>query len=279
MDRTKAVGRCGVTAVPKVARAALHYWEEPIISGTRGSGTIFFSGCSLGCVFCQNYEISALRGGEAYTIERLIEDMRRLVAEGAHNINFVNPTHYAHVVKDALTIYRPPVPVVYNTGGYDKVSTLRELDGLIDVYLPDMKYFSKSLSARYSGREDYPQTAQAAIGEMYRQTGPAVLKDGIMQRGTIIRNLVLPNCVEDSKQVFDYLYATYGDNVFLSAMCQYVPYGRAAEYPEINRKLKPLEYKAVVAHLNKLGVKNCFVQELSSANEEFIPPFKTATDK
>jgi putative pyruvate formate lyase activating enzyme len=260
-------------AAARICRAALHAWEEPIISGTCGSGTIFFAGCSLACVFCQNYEISHAAVGQFYSTDDIIRIMHDLVAQGAHNINFVNPTHYAHVLKDVLTRYKPPVPVVYNTGGYDSVETLRELDGLIDVYLPDLKYMDSETALRYSRHADYPQVAKAAIDEMYRQVGPAMIKDGIMQRGMIVRHLVLPDRSDEGVRVMEYLSRRYGDSIYISAMSQYTPHGNLEGFPEINRTLKPIEYKRVVASLQRAGIQNCFVQDMTSSSEAYIPPF------
>lgn len=273
-DRTKGPGRCHATQEARVCRAALHFWEEPIISGTRGSGTIFFSGCSLACVFCQNYEISHQSAGRVYSDDDLIDAMKRLVDEGAHNINFVNPTHYAHVLKRILTRWKPPVPVVYNTGGYDRVETLRELEGLIDVYLPDLKYLSPNLALRYSGRADYPAVARAAIDEMVRQTGAPVVENGLMTRGVIVRHLVLPGHSDESVRVADYLTARYGDRIYISAMSQYLPHGRAHEFPEIDRTVKPIEYKRMVAALERAGATQCFTQEISSNTDAYIPDFE-----
>ena len=274
VDRNHKVGACGMLALPKIARVALHMWEEPIISGEKGSGTIFFSGCAMACVFCQNYEISALRNGEVYTVEKLVESIKYLETLGAHNVNFVNPTHYAHVIKQALTLYRPKIPVVYNSGGFEKVDTLKELEGLIDVYLPDFKYYDDALALKYSGRKNYSSIAKEAIDEMFRQCGTPQLENGLLKKGVVVRHLVLPGCIEDSKKVISYLYDKYGANIFLSAMCQYVPFGKASDYPEINRRLKPIEYKSILSYILKLGIKNCFVQDLESADESYIPPFK-----
>ena len=272
-DRTRGVGLCHAPRDARICRIAPHHWEEPIISGVRGSGTIFFAGCPLSCVFCQNDEISHAPVGRAYSVDELIEEMKGLVAKGVHNINFVSPTHYAHILKEALTRYRPPVPVVYNTGGYDRVEALRELDGLIDVYLPDLKYLSPALALRYAGKEDYPAVATAALDEMFRQVGAPRLENGILQRGMLVRHLVLPSHSEESVKVIEYLTGRYGNDIYISAMSQYTPHARASEYPEINRKLKPIEYKRAVAALVRAGQENCFVQEEESSDECFIPPF------
>ena len=229
---THGAGRCRMPAAPVLAQAALHRWEEPPISGTRGSGTVFFSGCPLDCVFCQNDSISHRDFGRAVTLERLREICLDLAAQGAHNINFVNPTHFAHVV--ARLLDDPlPVPVVWNSGGYERVETLRSLEGKVDVYLPDLKYLTPALAGRYSGAEDYPRYAAAAILEMVRQTGPCVLEDGLLKRGTVIRHLILPGRLHEAKAVMDWVARHFPpDTVLFSLMSQYVPLGRAAAFPE-----------------------------------------------
>lgn len=273
-DRTRGVGLCRAPGDARICRIAPHPWEEPIISGARGSGTIFFAGCPLSCVFCQNDEISHAPVGRSYTVDELIEGMKRLVDAGVHNINFVSPTHYAHILIEALSRYRPPVPTVYNTGGYDRVETLRELEGFIDVYLPDLKYLSPEIALRYSGREDYPEVATAALDEMFRQVGKAQVTNGILQRGLLVRHLVLPSHSDEGVRVIEYLTKRYGDDIYISAMSQYTPHARACEFPEINRKLKPIEYKRVVAALVRAGQKNCFIQGGESSDECYIPPFE-----
>lgn len=272
-DRTQKAGACHAPMEPRICRAALHMWEEPIISGERGSGTIFFAGCSLSCVFCQNYEISHREIGRIYSREELINTMKSLEAEGAHNINFVNPTHYAHVLRDALEHYRPSVPVVYNSGGYDKADTLRELDGLIDAYLPDLKYLTPETAKRYSGRQNYPEVACAALNEMFRQVGKIEIKDGILQRGMIVRHLVLPGQSEEGVRVVEYLGNRFKDEIYISIMSQYTPHGESAHFPEINRRLKPIEYKRVVAAVRRMGLMNCYTQEMESGDAAYIPPF------
>ncbi len=276
-DRTNGVGLCHMGSEARICRVALHPWEEPPISGTHGSGTIFFAGCSLSCVFCQNYEISHFSVGRIYTKDDLIAAMQELVAKGAHNINLVNPTHYAHILKEVLTEYRPPVPVVYNSGGYDRADTLRELGGLIDIYLPDLKYLTPELAKRYSGRENYPAVAKEALREMFRQVGSARLENGIMTRGMLVRHLVLPGCSSESVRIVEYLAQEYGDDIYLSLMSQYTPHGEAAHYPEINRRLKPIEYKRAIAAVTRTGLTNCFVQDPASSDEAYIPPFETET--
>ena len=273
-ERTGTVGkgRCRMPEAPVLARAALHMWEEPPISGANGSGTIFFSGCSLDCVFCQNDRISHQDFGKAVTVERLREICMALIGQGAHNINFVNPTHYAHVI--ARLLEEPlPVPVVWNSGGYDRVETLRSMEGKVDIYLPDLKYLTPALSERYSGAEDYPEAAVAAIREMVRQTGPCVVEDGLLKRGTVIRHLVLPGRLAEAKRVMDFISEEFpAGTVLFSLMSQYVPQGRAAEFPEINRRLRGSEARNAQAYMEALGLDG-FTQEGSAADADYIPPF------
>lgn len=266
-------GYCRMGSAPVLARAALHHWEEPPISGARGSGTIFFSGCSLGCVFCQNEEISHRDVGKAVTLERLAAICGELAAQGAHNINFVSPTHYAHVVHELLQRYPQPVPVVWNSGGYDRVETLRELKGLVDIYLPDLKYLDSGTAGRYSAAPDYPRAATAAIREMVAQTGPCVLEDGLLKRGVIIRHLVLPGQVEQAKAVMDWVAGEFPPGtVLFSLMSQYTPWGRTEQFPEIDRRLRRGEIRAAQAYMQNLGLEG-FIQERTSARREYTPPF------
>lgn len=274
-QRTEAVGagRCRMPSVPVVARAALHPWEEPPISGERGSGTVFFSGCSLGCVFCQNYQISQEDIGKPVTAAGLRRMCEHLIDQGAHNINLVNPTHYAHVVNQLLD--QPlPVPVVWNSGGYDRVETLGSLEGKIQIYLPDLKYLAPGPAERYSGAADYPQTATAAIREMVRQTGPCRLDgDGLLQRGVIIRHLILPGQLNQAKAVMDWVAETFAPGeVLFSLMRQYVPQGRADAFPEINRRVRASEARSAAEYMENLGLDG-FVQEEEAADCGYIPPF------
>jgi putative pyruvate formate lyase activating enzyme len=267
-------GYCGMGADPVVARAALHFWEEPCISGTRGSGTVFFTGCSLKCVFCQNYQISTKREvGKSVSAEELSDIFHRLAEQGAHNINLVNPTHFALPIAQALMRRKLPVPVVYNSGGYETVETLKMLEGLVDIYLPDFKYADNALAKKYSGATDYVETAKTAIAEMARQTGGAKFDaDGIMTRGTIVRHLILPGNTRNSMAAIDWLSENLPEGVLVSLMAQYVPCGRAAEYPEINRKITKREFLKVQDYLFQSGLDG-FVQEMKSASQSFIPPF------
>lgn len=273
VDREVSLGYCKSPEKFKLARASLHYWEEPCISGKNGSGAIFFSGCNLGCVFCQNYEISHGCKGVEVSDDKLIDIMKRLVDEGANNINFVNPTHYSLQLLRVLEKYKPPVPIVYNTSGYDSVETLKMLDGAVDIYLPDFKYIRPEKALKYSKAEDYPQVAEEALAEMKRQVGDDVFdENGIMQRGMIIRHLVLPSNTNSSISALDYLAENFGDT-YISVMAQYVPCGDLTEYKEINRPLTQREYDKVVNHIFDLGLQKIFVQELEAASDEFIPDF------
>ncbi len=275
-ERTETAGKgyCRMPERPVLARAALHHWEEPPISGTRGSGTVFFSGCSLGCVFCQNEKISHEDFGRAVSLERLREICEALVAQGAHNLNFVNPTHYAHVLSTLLEDWRPPVPVVFNTGGYDKVDTLRTLEGKIDIYLPDLKYLDGDTAGRYSAAPNYPEAAQEAIREMVRQTGPCRFDDdGLLSRGTIIRHLILPGQLNQAKAVMDWVAREFpAGTVLFSLMSQYTPWGDLSAVPELDRRLRPGEMRAAQEYMENLGLSG-FTQERTSAREEYTPPF------
>ena len=274
--RTETEGRgwCRMPSAPVLARAALHMWEEPPISGTRGSGTIFFSGCSLGCVFCQNEKISHRDFGKGVTLERLAEICDELTAQGAHNINFVNPTHYAHTVRALLEAHPLSVPAVWNSGGYDKVETLKGLEGLVDVYLPDLKYLDPAAAGRYSAAADYPETARAAIREMVRQTGPCQFDgDGLLKKGVIIRHLILPGQVNQAKAVMDWVAGEFAPGtVLFSLMSQYTPWGDLSSCPELDRRLRPGEMRAAQEYMENLGLAG-FTQERTSAKEEYTPPF------
>lgn len=269
---TAGAGACRMPALPVVARAALHRWEGPPISGARGSGTVFFSGCPLGCVFCQNEQISRRDFGRIVTVARLREIFGELIAQGAHNINLVNPTHFAHAVARALE--EPlPVPVVWNSSGYERLETLRMLEGKVQVYLPDCKYAAPASAGRYSAAPDYPQTARTAILEMYRQTGPCVVEDGLLKRGVLIRHLILPGRLEEAKAVMDWIAEQFPPGaVLFSLMGQYVPWGRAAEFPEIDRRLRPSEARRAEAYMAQLGLEG-FAQDPGAAEAEFIPSF------
>jgi putative pyruvate formate lyase activating enzyme len=273
-------GSCGQTSELKVARAALHFWEEPCISGESGSGAVFFSGCALHCVFCQNREIADGTVGKNISIERLAEIFLELAKQGANNINLVTPGHFTPQIIRAVERARDQgltLPIVYNTSSYETVDNIKSLDGIVDIYLPDFKYMDAGLSAKYSHAGDYSTVAKAAVAEMVRQTGAAEFyendTDGIMKKGTIIRHLLLPGCIKDAKQIIRYLYETYGDTVYISIMNQFTPLPQLAAYPELNRKITKQEYEEVVDYAIALGVENGFIQEGDTAEESFIPDF------
>lgn len=266
-------GFCAAPASPVVARAALHFGEEPCISGTNGSGTVFFSGCSLRCCFCQNHSISHKNEGKAITVERLAEIFEELENAGAHNINLVNPSHYAASICKAVQLYRPRIPVVYNSSGYERVETLRMLDGLVDIYLPDCKYVDPALSMTLSGAEDYFEVASTAILEMARQTGMAQFDDnGMMVKGTMVRHLVLPGHTKNSMQVLDWL-STIKDSVWVSLMFQYTPCGNISAHKELQRTLTRRECEKVWNYMDELGIVNGYVQDRKSAGTTMIPAF------
>ncbi|MBQ8448895.1 MAG: radical SAM protein [Clostridia bacterium] len=271
-------GACGMSAALLVSRAALHMWEEPPISGKQGSGTVFFAGCPLSCVFCQNAEISHMGHGKEISISRLVEIFLELQEKGAHNINLVTATHFVPHVIAALDTAKARglnIPILYNCGGYESAETLRMLRGYIDIYLPDFKYMSPELAARYSLCRDYPERAKEALAEMVAQTGAPVFdENGMMKRGTVVRHLVLPGCARDSIEVVRYLHETYGDKIYISIMSQYTPSERLRErFPELARKLTRYEYQKVVRFASEKGVKNGFTQYGEAAAESFIPRF------
>ena len=272
-DRTKeAPGLCGGGPQVRAARAALHFWEEPCISGTRGSGTVFFSGCPLGCCYCQNYRISAENFGKALTVPQLAAVFLRLQAQGAHNINLVTAAHFVPAVLDALALYRPNLPIVYNSSGYESVETLRMLDGAVDIYLPDYKYIDPNMAAMLSGARDYPDVAHAAIAEMVRQTGaPVYDENGMMTRGTLIRHLVLPGLTGDSIRILERICDDF-PGIPVSLMGQYTPCGRALTMPGMDRKIRKKEYARVLAYMEAVGLDG-YRQELGSADGAFIPAF------
>lgn len=266
-------GFCGLGGAPRIARAALHFWEEPPISGENGSGTVFFSGCNLGCIFCQNKKISRGRFGKTVTPERLREIYEELINKGAHNINLVTPTHFADAVLASLEP-KLSVPVVYNCGGYESVETLKRFEGKIQIYLPDMKYSDNALAKKYSAAPDYFETAKAAVKEMYRQTGKYDIgDDGIMKKGVIIRHLILPGQLENTKKVIDWVKNEFAPGeVLFSLMSQFTPV-EGCNTDELYRRLAKDEYSEIADYLFESGIEDGFMQELSSAKEEYIPPF------
>lgn len=273
-------GICGQTADIKVARAALHFWEEPCISGEEGSGTVFFSGCSLHCVFCQNEEIANGTIGKVISVERLSEIFFELQEKGANNINLVTPGHFIPQIKEALTLARQEglkIPIVYNTSSYESLEAIKSLEGFVDIYLPDFKYMSSELSAKYSHAANYASVAKEVIAEMVRQTGSPVFEnnddEGLIKKGTIVRHLTLPGCMEDSKEIIRYLYETYENEIYISIMSQFTPLPNVRSCPELNRKVTEEEYEELVDYAIELGVEQGFIQEGDVAEESFIPTF------
>lgn len=274
---TGQTGVCGVSSEIKVARAALHYWEEPCISGKKGSGAVFFSGCSLHCVFCQNREISDGKAGKVISKERLSDIFMELADKGANNINLVTPGQYIPDIVWAVNDAKSrgmKLPIIYNTSGYENVTELKLLEGIVDVYLPDFKYMDSTLSAMYSRAKDYPSVAKQALSEMVRQQPDVVIDDatGLIQKGVIVRQLLLPGHVNDAKAVLKYLYDTYHDHVYISMMSQFTPIA-LKDYPEINRTVTRREYERLVDYALKIGITNAFIQEGDVAKDSFIPAF------
>lgn len=272
VNRDESVGFCKSPLQFKVARAALHYWEEPCLSGKNGSGAVFFSGCNLKCVFCQNFEISRDNKGVVISEEKLIEIFENLIAEGAENINLVNPTHYAPMIAEVLKKWKSPVPILYNSSGYESVETLKLLDGLIDIYLPDFKYIREDKALRYSKAKDYPKVAMDALFEMKRQVGEDVFDGEIMKHGMIIRHLILPQNTNSSLKIIDYISENLPDT-YISLMAQYTPCTDLSDYSEINRKITKREYEKVVNYALDKGLSKVFIQDMNSASSDYIPSF------
>lgn len=270
-------GFCGCDNKIFISRAALHFWEEPPISYKNGSGTVFFSGCNLGCVFCQNREISRKETGAETGTDRLYEIFLSLKAQGAHNINLVTPTHYTHLLIPVLKRAKEEklgIPIIWNSGGYEKSETVKLLKGLVDIYLPDLKYISPEIAAKYSGARDYFDYASAAIDEMVSQIDMPIIHRGTMRRGVIVRHLLLPGYAEESKRIIKYLHDKYGDKIYISIMNQYTPVAEAGRrFPELASPVSQSEYAEVVEYARGIGVKNAFIQQEGTALESFIPPF------
>lgn len=274
IDRSKHAGYCGMTDTVKIARAELHFWEEPCISGDRGSGTVFFSGCPLKCVYCQNNDISSGGFGKEISVERLAEIFKELEEKGAHNINLVTPTHYSEEILEAFSVYKPKIPVVYNCSGYESIETLKKFKDIVDIYLTDIKYFDSDVSLKYSKAEDYFAVASEAVREMISQKPENIFdKNGIMQKGVIIRHLVLPLNLTQTRKIFEWVKNEFSEDVIISLMSQYIPMHKASEFKEINRKITAREYDKALSIIEELGFENVFIQELSSSKEAFIPPF------
>ncbi len=277
-NRHSLTGICHETNHLRLARAALHFWEEPCISGKQGSGTIFFSGCTLRCVFCQNHSIADGSVGKEIPQKRFVQILLELQQKGANNINLVTPTHFVPLIIDGIQQARSQglhLPIVYNTSGYETLETLQLLDGIVDIYLPDLKYNNSTISQKYSFASDYFSVASCALQEMYRQVGDPVFDaNGMLQKGMIVRHLVLPGCTQDSKAVIQYLYQTFKDHIYISIMNQYTPMPAVQIlYPELNRKVTNKEYEEVVDYAIELGIENGFIQEGETADESFIPSF------
>ena len=273
-----SLGFCGASNKIRIARAALHFWEEPCLSGKNGAGTVFFSHCNMKCVYCQNYRISTRGAGHEVSIGELAEIFLDLQSQGANNIDLVTPTHYALDIAEAVKKAKDSglhIPVLYNCGGYESVETLKRLEGLIDIYMPDMKYYRDKYAVKYSSAPKYFETACAALEEMYRQTGAFVLdENGIMQSGVIVRHMMLPGLMLDTKKIMDYLFDTYGNNIYISLMSQYTPLKNVERFPELNRKIDMKKYNSIVDYCMNRGMENVFIQEGSAAKESFIPCFE-----
>ena len=270
------LGFCKMKDKIKIARYSLHYWEEPIISGETGSGTIFFSGCNLKCIFCQNYKISSENMGKEISVERLKEICLELQNMGANNINLVTGTHFLPLIKEALILAKKEgltIPIVYNTSSYENVESLKEMEGLIDIYLPDLKYYDNKLAENCSLANNYFEIATNAIKEMVRQTGKPVIENNIMKKGVIVRHLLLPNHLEDSKKIIKYLHDTYDEDIYISIMNQYTPIKKFDKYPELNRTLTDKEYDELVNYACDLNITQAFIQEGETCKESFIPDF------
>lgn len=277
VDRNNSLGFCKANNKIKVARCALHYYEEPSISGKQGSGAVFFSNCNLKCCFCQNYNISTKQKGIEISIDRLSEIFIELQEKGANNINLVTPTMYINQIKDAIVKAKNKglkIPIIYNSSGYEKTESLKLLDGLIDIYMPDFKYYSNSSSFKYSKCKDYVENTKEAIDEMYRQVGKNKFnKDGIMIKGLIVRHLLLPNLEKETKEILKYLYNKYNNNIYISIMNQYTPLENVKNYPEINRKITQEEYNNIINYAIELGIENAYIQEDGTQSDSFIPEF------
>lgn len=269
INRDEKIGFCGTSNTIKIAKYYLHPYEEPCVSGKNGSGTVFFCGCSLKCVFCQNFELSRNERGIEITTTRLAEIFKELEEKGAHNINLVNPTHYSSQILKALKIYKPNVPIIYNTHGYENLSVLKEIDPHIDVYLPDVKYFSPEISSRYSGKKNYFEVASKAL-EFMMNKPLKFSPDGLIKSGTIVRHLVLPMNVNDTKKILDW-FSPFKDKAYFHLMSQFTPFGKLDAFPELQRKITKREYNSVLNYAINLGIEKAFYQEFESASAEYIP--------
>lgn len=270
IDKGLKKGACGTDSKIRIAKFYLHPFEEPIISGTKGSGTIFFCGCSLKCVFCQNFELSRNLRGKEISVNELADIFKKLEDEGAHNINLVNPTHYSNKIIEALKIYRPNIPIVYNTHGYENIEIIEQLNYYVDVYLPDVKYFSPAIAKRYTGKENYFEVASKAVSFMIDSKPLIFDNNGLIRQGVVVRHLVLPQCTSDSKKILDW-YANVKDKAYINVMSQYTPFGDLESFPELKRKITRREYDTVMDYAIALGIEKMFYQEFESADEKYIP--------
>ena len=272
-DRISKFGFCGQSNTVKVAKVMLHKWEEPIISGENGSGAIFFSGCNLKCIYCQNYQISSFASGKEITIQKLADIFKQLEEKGANNINLVTPTHFTNQIIEALKIYKPKIPIVWNTSGYESTKTIKKLKKYVDIYLTDLKYYSRNLSTEYSCAVDYFDRASEAILEMRKNQPQDVIENGLMKKGLIVRHLVLPKTIFDTKAVLNWIDEKLGNQTIVSLMGQYIPCHLATKHKILKHKLSKKEYDQAIFHLLDLGFEKGFVQELSSSSKNFIPDF------
>ena len=279
VDRENNLGFCKAKNNPVVSKVMLHYFEEPPISEGGGSGAIFFSSCNLKCIYCQNYEISTLCAGKEISVQILADLFKQLEDAGANNINLVTPTHFTMQIIEALDIYKPKIPVVWNSSGYEKTETIALLKNYVDIFFVDFKYFSSELSSKYSSAKDYPEMCKKAIIEMRQNQPEDVFENGLMKKGLIIRHLCLPNQTSDSEKIIDWIYSNLGNKTYLSLMSQYTPMTNLEKYPEINRKIKPLEYKILINKLEKMDFKNVFLQDFSSACSDYTPDFNNQDKK
>lgn len=276
VDRKNKRGFCGQTENLRISKVMMHHYEEPIISGNltdKGSGAIFFTGCNLKCVFCQNEPISHNNKGKNISVKKLVKIFKKLEKKGAYNINLVTPTHFTNQIIQALKIYKPKIPVVWNSSGYESKIEIERLKDYVDIYLVDLKYMNNELSARYSRANDYVEKATSSILQMRQNQPTDIIENGLMQKGVIIRHLILPTHTNDSVECLKFIYKNLGKDSIVSIMSQFEPMYQAKNYPEINRRITPLEYKRVVSYAQKLEMKNCFIQDLSSANSKYTPKF------
>ena len=277
VDREKQKGFCGADGI-KIAKVMKHFWEEPLISGTNGSGAIFFCYCSLKCIYCQNYQISHLGEGKQISISTLANLFQQIEQSGAHNINLVSPTHYTNEIISAIELYKPSIPVVWNTSGYESEETIQKLKNYVDIYLCDFKYFDEAIAKEYSLAPNYKENCTKAILQMRKNQPNDIIENGIMKKGMIIRHLILPTHQNDSKNILRWIKEHLGQKTFISLMSQYTPFYKAKNHPVLNRKIKPIEYKAVINEFLSLGFENGFSQEYSSASCDYVPLFNSNDD-